>query len=243
MYVWVCTWIHLHAFSSSWLNNKSYLLGTVPGISLWIVQLCRSGMATEPRHCTQKYPSWNHMQHRFWCGTETNITSKVNALLNTMHLQGWCLIAIKQLMSSLLTISICKPQKAKSICLHVSKNYSYVHRKEQALEVALDVLSGLFYSLLFKKWEKKWGMNGKKTLWCSEKRKISTEWHSLKRGFKSINRFLVPLAWDSGEKWSFVAVDHEQVHLRRRSSLVGNCVGTTTKPHAVFAYLDARWCR
>lgn len=78
-----------------WLNSKSYLLGTVPGISLWIVQLCRSGMVTEPRHCTQKYPSWNHMRHRFWCGTETNITSKVNALLNTMQLQGWCLICNK----------------------------------------------------------------------------------------------------------------------------------------------------
>lgn len=105
----------------------------MPGISLLIVQLCRSGMATEPRHCTQKYPSWNRMRHRFWCGTETNITSKVNALLNTMHYKDGTCFAMKQQMCSLLTTSFCRPQKAESVCLRASKNYSYAHRKEWAV--------------------------------------------------------------------------------------------------------------
>lgn len=135
----VCVCVCVHAFTrvhflapprTSWLSSKSYLLDTVPGISLLIVQLCRSGMATEPRHCTQKYPSWNRTRHRFWCGTETNITSKVNALLNTMHYKDGTCFAMKQQMSSLLTTSFCKPQKAKSVCLHASKNYRCAHRKE-----------------------------------------------------------------------------------------------------------------
>lgn len=98
----VCACIHSHTCISlllprtSWLSSNSYLLDTVPGISLLIVQLCRSGMATEPRHCKQKYPSWNHMQHRFWCGTEKNITSNVNALTIEQHaLQGWHLSCIE----------------------------------------------------------------------------------------------------------------------------------------------------
>lgn len=131
---------------ASWLSGKSYLLDTVPGTSLLIVQLCRSGMATEPRHCTQKYPSSNHMRHRFWCGTETNITSKVNALLNTMHYKDGTCFAMKQQMSSLLTTSFCKPQKAKSVYLHASKNYRYACWKEHAVHLLIcqapsDVLS------------------------------------------------------------------------------------------------------
>lgn len=135
----------------------------MPGISLLIVQLCRSGMATEPRHCTQKYPSWNRMRHRFWCGTETNITSKVNALLNTMHYKDGTCFAMKQQMCSLLTTSFCRPQKAESVCLRASKNYSYAHRKEWAVHLFICHARRplwIFYqpSLLFKKWEKKWGM-------------------------------------------------------------------------------------
>lgn len=254
----LCVCLHMHSHTcislfpsrTSWLSSKSYLLDTVPGISLLIVQLCRSGMATEPRHCTQKYPSWNRMRHRFWCGTETNITSKVNALLNTTHYEDGTCFATKQQMSSLLTTSFCKPQHVKFVCLHASKYYIYAHRKEHAVHLFICHARRplqIFYhpSLLLsekrnEEWQKYFVMISE--IYCSKGREICnfTEWHSLEKDFKAINRFLVPLAWDSGEKWSFVAVGHEQVHLRRRSSLVGSCVETTMKPHAVFAYLDGQ---
>lgn len=181
----VCGSLHINSLACISLSSlglpdwysKSYLLGTVPGISLWIVQLCRSGMVTEPRHCTQKYPSWNRMQHRFWCGTETNITSKVNSLLNTTQLQGWRLTCND--MSSLLTISICKPQKAKLVCLNMSKNYSYAHRKEQAVHL-----------LIYHEWRslisfpcslkvRKEMRNGKKTLWWPVRFTVQKEGSSL----------------------------------------------------------------
>lgn len=107
---------------TSWLSSNNYLLDTAPGISLLIVQLCRSGMATEPRHCKQKYLSWNHMQHRFWCGTEkNNITSKVNALTIEQHaLQGWHFFCIEA--TDKLTVNkCCKPHTAKAVCLHASR--------------------------------------------------------------------------------------------------------------------------
>lgn len=103
-------------------------------------------------------------------------------------------------------------------------------------EAPLDVLSAF---LAFSKVRKEVMA---KAIYCSKGREFSnfTEWHSLEKRFQATNRFLVPLAWDSGGKWSSVAVGRAPVHLRRRSSLGGSCVETTMKPHAVFAYRDGQ---
>lgn len=246
--VFVCR--HTHASPCSprtfYRSSRGYLLDTVPGISLLIVQRCRSGMATEPRHCTQRCPSWNRMQHRFWCGTETNITAKVNALLNIMLYKDGTCFAVKQQMSSLFTTSLCKPQKAQAVRLRSSKNYRYADGKNERL-VYLFVMPGgpfgRFISLpCFFESEKRSDGVMAKAIYCSKGSEFSnfTEWHSLEKRFQATNRFLVPLAWDSGGKWSSVAVGRAPVHLRRRSSLGGSCVETTMKPHAVFAYRDGQ---
>lgn len=146
----------------NWLARVTYL-------ALCLVFLCGSSNYVDLGWRQSQDTVHRNILHGTVCGTDFDVALKQTLLPKWRYYWTPCnykagaWFAMKQHMNSLLTISICKPQKAKSVCLHLNKNYSYAHRKERAVHLLIchDWRSlSMFYqlSLLFKKWEKKWGM-------------------------------------------------------------------------------------
>lgn len=235
-----------------WIASVTYL-------ALCLVFLCGSSNYVDLGWRQSQDTVHRNILHGTICGTDFDVALKQTwlpqwmHLLNTMQLQGWCLIYSKAAYEfpvnkfqfanhRKLNQSACMWARTTAMCTGKDKQFIYWF-------VMIGGPLGCFISFAYsfksekrsEEWQKDLVMFSKTH--CAERRAIYTELYSLKRGFKATNRFLVPLAWDSGEKWSFVAVGHERVHRRRRSFLVGNCVGTTRTLHAVSAYLDGRWYR
>lgn len=145
-----------------WIARVTYL-------ALCLVFLCGSSNYVDLGWRQSQNTVHRNILHGTVCSADFDVALKQTLLPKWMHYWTPCNYkAWFDFMSSLLTISICKPQKAESVCLHVSKNCSYAHRKEQVVHslICQDWRSlWMFYqlSLLFKNWEKKWGMA--KRLW------------------------------------------------------------------------------